>query len=498
MIAADLSPLGNHLWQSTLCGAAAWMLTLSLGRNRAAVRYWLWMAASLKFLIPFALLTSAGNQLGWRATPTLPRHQIPVVLNEISRPFVASAPGPRMVRAPSASDIPEMLLLGVWLCGFTTGILCWIRWWRGIRTAQRTATPLDLHLPISVMSSQARLEPGVVGIWKPVLLLPEGIEQRLTPAQLEAVVAHELCHVRRHDNLTAAIHMLVEVIFWFHPLVWCIRARLMEERERACDEDVLSVIGDPQVYAEGIVNVCKFYLGLPADCVAGVTGSNLKRPIAEIMAQRRLRNLDSGRKLLLATVGLTAVTAPIVIGMLDTGPLRGQPQPGDRPAFAVASIKEDKSGDPGAGGSFPSLQFLSGGRFVARNMPLLFVIADAYHLPFQSERLTGGPDWIRGDRYDIEAAAEEGAIPRGASAKVRDEKMRLMLQTLLAERFKMTLRREIQELPVYAIVVRKGGPRLEKAGIQEKDCVDRPTGLGDADSCHSFEGGQGRGLHASA
>jgi len=62
----------------------------------------------------------------------------------------------------------------------------------------------------------------------PVLLLPEGIADRLTPSQLQAVIAHELCHVRRHDNLTAAIHMLVQSIFWFHPLMWWIGARLVE------------------------------------------------------------------------------------------------------------------------------------------------------------------------------------------------------------------------------------------------------------------------------
>ena len=77
------------------------------------------------------------------------------------------------------------------------------------------------------------------GVWKPVLLLPDGIQERMTPAQLQAVLAHELCHVSRQDNLTAAIHMVVEAIFWFHPFVWWIRARSVEERERACDEEVL-------------------------------------------------------------------------------------------------------------------------------------------------------------------------------------------------------------------------------------------------------------------
>ena len=68
MIPTDLSPVWNHLWQSTLCAAAVWLLTLALRKNRAEVRYWLWFVASVKFLAPFALLVSAASQLEWRTT----------------------------------------------------------------------------------------------------------------------------------------------------------------------------------------------------------------------------------------------------------------------------------------------------------------------------------------------------------------------------------------------------------------------------------------------
>ncbi len=126
----------------------------------------------------------------------------------------------------------------------------------------------------------------MVGLLRPILLLPAGIAERLTPPQLEAVLAHELCHVRRRDNLFASIHMIVEAIFWFHPLVWWIGARLVEERERACDEEVLSLGSEPHVYAEAILNVCKLYVESPLVCVSGVTGANLKRRIEAIMTNR--------------------------------------------------------------------------------------------------------------------------------------------------------------------------------------------------------------------
>jgi len=71
MTYADLSPLANHLCQSTVFAAAMGALTLPLKQNRAAVRYWLWLAASVKFLVPFSLLVNIGSQFGWRATPTM-------------------------------------------------------------------------------------------------------------------------------------------------------------------------------------------------------------------------------------------------------------------------------------------------------------------------------------------------------------------------------------------------------------------------------------------
>src|SRR6185312_10346697 len=93
---------------------------------------------------------------------------------------------------------------------------------------------------LPVLTTSAPVEPGLIGIFRPVLTLPDGILARLSPQEMDAILAHELCHFRRRDNLTAAIHMLVESLFWFHPLIWWLGRRLMTERERACDEAVLA------------------------------------------------------------------------------------------------------------------------------------------------------------------------------------------------------------------------------------------------------------------
>jgi uncharacterized protein (TIGR03435 family) len=492
MTATLSAPLLNHLLQSSVAVLAVWLLTLTMRRNRAEVRYWLWLAASAKFLIPFVLLVSIGQQLQWSTVPivTAPP-QLSVVIDEFSGPVHALVPATTRMESSGIPDLLPSILMGVWLCGAALGLGHWLRLRQRMNAIRRTATFLPLDFPIPVLSCQGRVEPGVFGIWKPVLLLPEGISSRLAPAQLKAILAHELCHVRRRDNLTGAIHILVEIVFWFHPLVWLIRARLLAERERACDEDVLRG-SDPNVYAEGILTVCRLYLEAPPLAVAGVTGSNLRKRIEEIIMNRPVTRIRAFKKFVLVTVGVIAVAAPIFIGVFGAQSVRAQ-EPAGHLAFAAASIHENTV----ARGDM-NLQFLPGGKFTGRRMTLAMLVAAAYDLPMQSPRLTGGPEWVNSTRFDIQAAAEEGAVPAGAPPKVRDEQIRAMLRTLVADRFKVTISRATKNLPLYAIIVRNGGAKLEKSSTDTETCASQATTVGDRRACHNFSGGPGSGLHGDA
>jgi TonB family protein len=173
-----------------------------------------------------------------------------------------------------------------------------------------------------MLQSRSCLEPGVFGTVSPVLVWPAGISERLSGTQLEAVLAHEIRHVLRRDNLTAAIHMLVEAVFWFHPLAWWLGARLVEERERACDEDVVESGSDRQAYAESILKVCEFCLASPLECMSGVAGGDLKKRMVYIMTERRSEKLDFARKLLLGAAGVAAVAAPVAYGLVNALPAR--------------------------------------------------------------------------------------------------------------------------------------------------------------------------------
>src|SRR4051794_20105151 len=231
---AWLSPIGNHLWQSTLLAGVAGLLTLTLRKNHARVRHSVWLAASCKFLVPLSMLIALGGHVRWRIVPEVAPSSLSAVMDQVSQPFAPSGDAsPFVVTAPGA-DIPlPTVLLAIWLCGFL-GIACswWVRW-RRIRATTRAGSLLQLEIPIQAVSSPTLLEPSVFGVFRPVLLLPEGLLERLTPAQSQTIIAHELCHVRHRDNLIASIHMFVETVFWFHPLVWWIGKRMVEERERA-------------------------------------------------------------------------------------------------------------------------------------------------------------------------------------------------------------------------------------------------------------------------
>ncbi len=139
MIPTDLSVLANHLWQSTLFALAACLLALALKENRAAVRYWIWLSASVKFLIPFSVLFSISSHLKWSPPPAILQPEFTNMVNQISRPFVPSADVPMQSAAPAwASQLP-VILVGLWLAGFVLGLVVLSRSLQQIRAVRRSA-----------------------------------------------------------------------------------------------------------------------------------------------------------------------------------------------------------------------------------------------------------------------------------------------------------------------------------------------------------------------
>jgi TonB family protein len=301
----------DHLWQSTAVLVFAAMLALLFRNNGAHVRHGLWLAASVKFLLPFAALTTLGGYASVFLASRLQRPAMIAPLETVAQPFSAYE------TAAVAGEAADWLVpvIAVWALGVLALGAFWLARWLKLRAAVDAARDAAITAPVPVKLSPHLMEPGLVGIFRPTLLLPEGIAEKLSPVELQAILSHEDCHRRRRDNLTAALHMLVEAIFWFWPPVWWLGTRLVLERERACDEAVLASGNDPQVYATSILKVCKFYVQSPLACAAGVSGADLKQRMEEIMGKSVIARLSMPRKALLAAAMAATLALPMLLGL---------------------------------------------------------------------------------------------------------------------------------------------------------------------------------------
>lgn len=476
-----IAPIADHLWQSTIVAVVIALITLALRANRPQVRYALWLVASLKFLVPFAALATLGVQLGARSSAAMAAPQLTLIVDSwdaIGQPF--SRPGAALMPVSTSALAPAalpMVLFAVWIGGWAAILVTWTVRWRRIAAAVRVAASVEqghdvetlrrleaiagVARPIRLVFSETTLEPGVFGIWRPVLLWPRSIADHLKNDEAEAILAHEVVHVARRDNLAAALHMAVQAIFWFHPLVWWIGARLVDERERACDAEVIRLGSHPRVYAESILKTCELCVESPLVCVSGVTGSDLKKRIEQIMKNDHGATLNGWRKIALAMVGVATIGGPIAVGMLSSPRLRAQssPAPDDTlgPPFAVISVKTSVSGDQR---SYP-FTFTPDGGLVLKNIGIRALILYAYQLPVG--RMVGSPEWTRAERYDIDAVA---------NGKPSAAEMRAMVRKLLADRFNLLAHRETREQPIYAMTLARSdgtlGPRLTKSACTGK------------------------------
>ena len=483
MMTSDLLSSGpatallNHLWQSTAVALLAWLFTLALRNNSARVRYAVWLVASFKFLLPFQVLAYLGAC--WSKPGTSNGGQIYTIVEEFTRPL-RQAQAAISVAASSPSPAHSLSIVWafactIWFCGFVVLLARWISGWKSALRMTRAAEEITvgrefdalLHamsnagVPsgIRLLLSSGEMEPGIFGIDRPVLLWPAGLSARLDDAQIEAIMAHEIEHVCRRDNLTSAIHSFIEAIFWFHPLVRYMSVRLSEERERACDERVLQQNSRPEAYAESILKVCSFCMEPAAACVSGVSGADLKQRILRIMTQRSGTALTFGRKCLLFSAGLLLIAAPVGFGVLH-----GQEAPAasgnttqtyawtpDLPKYEVATIKPSSEED----GRIRMMMTPDGAEFNGVQVQML--LQQAFGV--ERDRIVGEPDWARSKRFDIATKVAPEDAPK--LDKLKMEQRSAMLLPLLEERFGLKYHHENRELPMYALVLSKGGPKLK-------------------------------------
>jgi uncharacterized protein (TIGR03435 family) len=317
---------------------------------------------------------------------------------------------------------------------------------------QELSVRIGVSRPVQLVVSALVQVPMVVGWLRPMVLVPVGALGGLPAEHLEALLLHELAHIRRRDYLINALQSIAESLLFYHPAVWWVSGHMRAERELCCDDLAVSIGGDALTYARALVQLESYRPAGLSTAIAANGGS---------LADRIARLLGRTRPAIRTGVGPDVIT---VAGLLIVATYGLFGQSAEPPRFAVISIKRNPSHEPLTPASPMGVGFRPGGRLVAGNAPVSMLIWRSYSVqPFQ---VVGGPAWINTDGYDIEAKPESSAS---------QEQMWLMLQTLLADRFKLAMHKETRSLPVYDLEPVKGGPKLPPPG--ERACSDVMTAL---------------------
>jgi uncharacterized protein (TIGR03435 family) len=463
--------LVDFLWQGAIIGLLLW-LALTVLRNRSPNSRYIVSCAALALLLVLPVITLA-TLWSW-SIESAP----PVQIAGEPRPIGTAIPQ-TMLTIWLVSETPRLVWLErvqLWaLPIWSAGVLLFsirLAWgYRHASTLRRGQPSTDARLlstvsalaarigvgqPVRVIVSALADGPAAVGWLRPVLLLPPATAMGLTASQLEAVIAHELAHVKRHDYLVNLIQIVAETLFFYHPAVWWTSKQIRAERELCCDDIAVRASGDPVDYARALTMLARQQLGSPAPTLAA-TGGSLVHRVQRLVGTT---SCEGGPARAPGTI-VAALAIACVLLNLDwlqafgealeerrQGVPVGQVQQ-DQPRFEVASVKVNRLND--------RIVTLAGqgGRFTARGLTLRALIQHAYQV--QEFQIVDLPDWTDVEKYDIAAREPETVAPSvGGSSGAQ----RLMLRALLEDRFGLAVHKETRERPVYALVLARSDGRL--------------------------------------
>jgi len=289
--------LAHFLWQGAAVALAAGLAGLALRKAAPAVRYRVLLAALAimaacpvvtLLLVPAPALPPEG------AAPVAPQPR-PIVLppgpSRDAGPHAAPLPAAGVVEAPPAplpTQEPPAESLWQWLSpyaagAYALGVLAMLaRLLAGLhggRRLRRDSEPATDPALLAMLARQARAMgllltpavaccsrvavPIVVGLVRPMILLPLSMAAGLSPGQVEAVLAHELAHIRRLDPLVNVLQRLVESLLFYHPGVWFISRWIRVERENCCDDLAVAAGTERLAYAESLLHIARRSLAGP-------------------------------------------------------------------------------------------------------------------------------------------------------------------------------------------------------------------------------------------
>ena len=453
----------HFVWQGTVVGMATMVLLQMLRRRSPQARY---AAACAALVVMLASPVITALTLSRSAVASV--HTASAVVmrasgaaararSDAAQADVAVAP----VHRVNAASTPWLaIIVGVWITGVAVLLVRVARaWWslqrlsrtafasapsRFIADAEHLSLRLGLRRALRVVDSIDIDTPTVVGWLKPVVLLPVAAMANLTPAQVEAVLAHELAHVRRHDGLVNLLQVAAETVLFYHPAVWWVSSQIRTEREHCCDEIATSVCGDAITYAEALVELERWRTESAALALTATGGPLLMR-VRRILG---LPSDDAPRSSALVTLaGIIAIIVCLAGAnyylRAAQDPPFAQTDPDDAAAWHIIFSNDDSQ-----------MRFIG---FRGRDL-----VRFAYQVP--SARVVGGPSWM-----DEEILRLVVALDRAPRADEMPDVVRHMLE----ERLNLVTHIEQRNFPVRALVLAHAdgslGPTLVPSTT---DCFD--------------------------
>ncbi len=318
--------LFRHLLESTFFCLFVGSLTYCLRRQAASVRHSVWLISTLKFAVPTALLAAAGAHIAYVLPASAWISSVAAKLLALSAYLIRiSAIG---IHAGDETFL-SFALLAIWIFG---SIMMFSSWFTRLRQSyhrgsvaqigegaalHRAKRRMGFRGAVALRCSEGQIGPALAGVFRPFIVVPQGLSAQLTAEEFEAVLMHELAHAHRRDNLASAFVHCLLCIFWFHPLLWFVEKRILAESERACDETVTDRGMDAKIYLAGLVKVCRFHLLGSVAGVSAVNGSDLGTRFDRILSRRASKPIPNIVRFIVAAVALFTTVLPIAGGYCE-------------------------------------------------------------------------------------------------------------------------------------------------------------------------------------
>ncbi len=358
----------HFVWQGTLIALALAVLLAVTREGHARLRYILSCGALVLMLAATLATAALMRSTDGSALPgevMVAPGSTPPTLSASAGRRADHAGIPGRVSPPTAADRadakrPEFLqsivdrtmpwLVLAWLAG-----VCLLSfrllggWWstRALRVGGVSPVPewcqaqlgalsarMGIVRPVAIVASVGITVPVILGHVKPVILLPAAVLSGLSAAQVEAIVAHELAHVRRHDYLVNLVQTVIETLLFYHPAVWWVSRQVRETREHCCDDIAVAVCRSRREYVNALLDLEELRGSMPVMALGATDGSLLARgrrllaPMSTQTASPRLAG---------SVIALIVVTAAVAGASLNSAAVPGWPEPQPMPPVATAT-----------------------------------------------------------------------------------------------------------------------------------------------------------------